>query len=279
MVINHNLSASRVHRHLGIRDREMEISFGKLSSGLRIQRSADDPTGLAVSEKMRAQIRGLHQAERNIQDGISFLQTVEGYMENTGNLLHRMRELAVQAANDTYEVEDRQSAQTEINLLIDEIDRIASQAQFNGHLLLDGTWGESGMGVQVGANIDQREIVNIASLDSEGLGLAAKDDSTSGTELMTSEDAAMLINRLDGALNLVNTERSSVCAYHNRFTLAKDSVALSAENLQASESRIRDLDMAAEAVSLMKKNILSQAGIAMLAQANNNSQAVLRLIS
>lgn len=285
MIINHNMSAMYANRQLGAKGAEIGKNIEKLSSGMRINRAGDDASGLAVSEKLRSQIRGLNQAEKNIQNGVSFIQTTEGYLQGTQDILHRMRELAVQSANGIYTEEDRMQIQVEVSQLIDEINRIASHAQFNGMNMLTGRFANqdsaSVMQFQVGSNMDQSERVFIGTMTAQALinPQAAEGENQSDLIKITStESANRAIGDLDAALRTVSKQRADLGAYQNRFEMASKSVAIAAENLQAAESRIRDADMASEMVEYVKNQILTQSNTAMLAQANTKSQAVLQLL-
>ncbi len=340
MIINHNLSAMNAHRQFKINTANTQKNIEKLSSGLRINRAGDDAAGLAVSEKMRSQIRGLNQASRNAQDGISFIQTAEGWLNETHELLQRMRELAVQSANGTYTYEDRVQIQTEIKQLVDEVDRIASQAEFNTLKLLRGgfrreptddayskgvsatrAWdyeaqkkqanppvrpisgeiadeyahvptvraeetGEPKGGVyfHIGSNMDQREIVHIEDMSAYSLGLAkgAYNLDAEKRELqldyLTQDGANGAIAQLDSAIYIVSRQRADLGAYQNRLEHAIKGIDNAAENLQASESYVRDVDMAKEMVDFVKNQILSQSAASMLAQANMRPQVVLRVL-
>ena len=285
MVINHNLSAMYANRQLGVRNEEIQTNIEKLSSGLRINRGGDDASGLAVSEKLRGQIRGLNQAERNIQNGVSFIQTSEGYLQENQDILHRIRELAVQSANGVYTPEDRMQIQVEVSQLVDEINRIASHAQFNGMNILTGRFardaeeaGANIMQFQVGANMDQSERVYIGTMTAEALGLQGAQGETGMISISTVETANQAIGSLDAALKTVSKQRADLGAYQNRFEMASKGVAIAAENLQAAESRIRDVDMASEMVDYVKNQILMQSNTAMLAQANTKTQSVLQLL-
>lgn len=285
MVINHNLSAMYANRELGLRNSEIQTNIEKLSSGLRINRAGDDASGLAVSEKLRGQIRGLNQAERNIQNGVSFIQTSEGYLQENQDILHRIRELAVQSANGVYSPEDRMQIQVEVSQLVDEINRIASHAQFNGMNILTGRFardaqdtGTNMMQFQVGANMDQSERVYIGTMTAEALGLQGAQGDTGMISISTVESANQAIGSLDAALKTVSKQRADLGAYQNRFEMASKGVAIAAENLQAAESRIRDVNMASEMVEYVKNQILLQANTAMLAQANTKTQSVLQLL-
>jgi flagellin len=257
----------------------------KLSSGMKINRAGDDASGLAVSEKMRAQIRGLNQASTNAKNGISFIQTTEGYLQETTDIVQRIRELAVQSSNGIYSAEDRMQIQVEVSSLIAEVDRIASTAQFNGMNMLTGRFarptGEnvvtSSMWFHIGANMDQRTQVYIGTMSAAALGLRNVGDESIMT-LETPDEANRAIGTLDEALKKINKQRADLGAYQNRLEKTVTGLDIGAENLQASESRIRDTDMAAEMVEFTKDQVLSQAGTAMLAQANQSSQNVLSLL-
>jgi flagellin len=281
MIINHNMSAQYASRQLGVQGAELSKNIEKLSSGMRINKAGDDASGLAVSEKLRGQIRGLNQAERNIQNGVSFIQTAEGYLQETQDILHRLRELSVQSANGVYTQEDRAQIQVEVSQLIDEVNRIASHAQFNGMDLLKGDFARGGevdgVNFQVGANIDQSEKVYIGSMTAEALGISKVQGSDSDLNISSPEEANKSIGFLDTALKVVSQQRADLGAYQNRFEMAAKGVAIAAENLQAAESGIRDADMASEMVDYVKNQILTQAGSAMLAQANAKTQSVMAL--
>ena len=285
MVINHNMSAMFAQRSTGLTEVNQQKSMEKLSSGMKINRAGDDASGLAVSEKMRAQIRGLNQASENAQNGISFIQTTEGYLQETEDIVQRIRELAVQSSNGIYTEEDRLMIQVEVSSLVAEVDRIASAAQFNGLNMLTGRYarptGENNvtgsMWLHIGANMDQRTQVYIGTMTSSALGIR-----NVGTEeiltLETPDDANRAIGTLDEAIKRINKQRADLGAYQNRLEKTVEGLNVAAENTQASESRIRDTDMAAEMVEFTKNNVLQQAGTAMLAQANQSSQNVLSLL-
>jgi flagellin len=289
MIINHNMSAIFAHRQQKLNSWAIDKDMEKLSSGLRINRAGDDASGLAVSEKMRSQIRGLRRAEKNAQDGISFIQTTEGYLQETQDMIQRLRELAVQASNGIYSDEDRMQIQVEVSALIDEVNRIASHAQFNGMNLLTGRFarfsGENvvtaSMWLHIGANMDQRERLYIGTMTAQGLGLQNPNGpphTATFISLSSPDRANMAIGMLDQALKLVNKQRADLGAYQNRLEYAMRGLAVGAENLQASESRIRDVDMAEQMVEFVKNQILIQSSTAMLAQANTKPQTVLQLL-
>jgi len=281
MIINNNMSSLYANRVLGISNDSIMKSMEKLSSGERINRAGDDASGLAVSEKMRSQIRGLNQASRNIQNGISFIQTTEGYLQETTDILQRIRELAVQSANGIYSDEDRMQIQVEVSQLVAEVDRIASQAQFNGMNMLTGRFALEGDGMmqfQIGANVDQNTRVFIGTMTAQSLGLKGVQGSDEQISISSPDQANLVLATVDSALTTVNKQRADLGAYQNRFEIAAKGINVAAENTQASESRIRDTDMASQMVEFTRDQILTQAGTAMLAQANAQSQNVLALL-
>lgn len=285
MIINHNMSALNAQRNLGISTGRLNGNMSKLSSGMRINKAGDDASGLAVSEKMRSQIRGLNQASDNAANGVSFIQATEGNLQETTDIIQRIRELAVQASNGIYSSEDRMQIQVEVSQLVDEVDRIASHAQFNGMNMLTGRFardtGENtvtgSMWFHIGANMDQRERVFIQTMTASSLGLKQV-GSGNIMSISTADQANRNIGVLDGALRMVNKQRADLGAYQNRLEMAIKGIDVGAENLQAAESRIRDTDMAAEMVDFTKNQILAQAGNAMLAQANQQGQMVMQLL-
>jgi len=289
MIINHNLSAIYAHRMLKFNYWEVDKDIERLSSGQRINRAGDDASGLAVSEKMRTQIRGLRQAERNVEDGMSFIQTVEGYLDETQSLLQRIRELAIQSSNGIYTDEDRMQIQVEVSELIDEIDRIASQGQFNTMIVLTGRFADPRIGglptasmwFHVGANMDQREQVYIGTMNSQGLGLKSpigNPETATFISISTPGKANIVIGLIDKALMRVSKQRADLGAYYNRLEYTAKGLMVAYENIQAAESRIRDADMAESMVKFVRDQILIQSGTAMLAQANMKPQAVLKLL-
>lgn len=273
MIIQHNMTAANTSRQLGITTGNLQKSSEKLSSGYRINRAGDDAAGLSISEKMRGQIRGLEQASTNAQDGISLIQTAEGALNEVHAIIQRQRELVVQAANDTNVSTDRAAIQQELNQLNSEIDRIASQTEFNTMKLLDGTFESDALNFQVGANSNQNISVTIASMSTEGLEIDAWDIQTASYDDITAK-----IDTMDGALNKVSEQRSALGAVQNRLEHTIANADNTAENLQAAESRIRDVDMADEMVGYSKDSILQQAAQSMLAQANQSTQGVLSLL-
>ncbi len=281
MIINHNMSAINANRALKFKHWDVNRSMEQLSSGVRINRAGDDASGLAVSEKMRSQIQGLRQAERNTEDGMSLVQTAEGYLNQTAAILQRIRVLAVQSSNGIYTQLDRQLIQVEVSALIDEVDRIASQAEFNKFKLLLGDFARmnarASMWFHMGANMHQRERIYIQTMTSMGLGLKERTGRFLAN-LSTAELANRSIGIIDDALHKISKQRADLGAYYNRLEHAARGLMNAFENLQASESRIRDADMAETLVDLTKDQILVQSGTAMLAQANMKTRTILTLL-
>ncbi|GAB4264428.1 flagellin N-terminal helical domain-containing protein [Thermincola ferriacetica] len=275
MRINNNISALFAQNKLANTNNALAKSLEKLSSGLRINRAGDDAAGLAISEKMRGQIGGLNQAVRNAQDAISLIQTAEGALNETHSILQRMRELAVQAANDTNTSGDRKKIKDELSELVNELNRIASQTEFNTKKLLTGSFVGK---FQIGANTGQNVQLSITTMNASALGVAASTFASIDNASVGQSVADNLIGKIDQAISDVSDERSKLGAYQNRLEHTISNLQTSAENLQAAESRIRDVDMAAEMVKFTKNQILVQAGTAMLAQANMAPQNVLKLL-
>ena len=278
MRINTNISALNAWKNLAITDGLMAKSLEKLSSGYRINRAADDAAGLAISEKMKAQTRGLRQAVRNAQDGISLIQTAEGALNEVHAILQRMRELVVQAGNGIYESDDLQMIQNEINQLIEEIDGISDRTEFNAKTLLDGNLD---INLQIGANAGQVMEISIAKMDSQSLGVQGVNivpptDGTGDTDGTVDIDAQ--IKTIDDAIKSVSQERSKLGAYQNRLEHTINNLNTAAENLEAAGSRIRDVDMALEMANFTRHQILQAAGTAILAQANLTPQSILKLL-
>lgn len=280
MVINFNQSAAFASRMEGINTANVLKTSKELSSGMRINSAADDASGLAVSEKMRSQIRGLNQASRNVMNGVSMLQTAEGYMQSTTDILQRIRELAVQSANGIYSDEDRAMLQTEVEQLVSEVDRISQTAEFNGMTLLSGRFAEDGIRLQVGANVDQNFTVKLGDMSASALGLkgAGQDGTEQAISLANPESANMALATVDEALKTVNKSRADIGASMNRMEMTQKGIDIASENLAASESRIRDADMAKTITSHVKNQILQSASVSLLSQANTNSQNVLALL-
>ena len=280
MVINFNQAAAFSSRMEGINTANVLKTSKELSSGMRINSAADDASGLAVSEKMRSQIRGLNQASRNVMNGVSMLQTAEGYMQSTTDILQRIRELAVQSANGIYSDEDRAMLQTEVEQLVSEVDRISQTAEFNGMTLLSGRFAEDGIKLQVGANTDQNFTVKLGNMSATALGLkgAGQDGTEQSISLSDPESANMALATVDEALKTVNKNRADIGASMNRMEMAQKGINIASENIAASESRIRNADMAKTITEHVKNQILQQSSVSLLSQANTNSQNVLALL-
>ena len=281
MVINHNMASLFAQRQEGLNAINLQNSMAKLSSGERINKAGDDASGLSISEKMRSQIRGLNQASRNIGDAVSFVQVAEGYLQETTDVLQRIRELAVQSANGVYSDEDRMQIAVEVSQLVAEVDRIASSAQFNGMGLLTGRFSKDSeyvMQFQVGANVGQNIRAYIGTMTATSLGLKGMQGTDEQISIATPDEANMTIATLDEALKNVNKQRADLGAYQNRMEMAQKGINVAAENTQAAESRIRDTEMASAIVEYSKQQILSQASVAMLAQANSQASNVLALL-
>ena len=279
MVINTNVAALYANRQLSFNETDSLKTMETLASGKRINKAGDDASGLAVSEKMISQYRGLQQATRNAQSGISFIQTTEGYLEETQSIMQRVRELAIQAANGIYSDSDRALIQVEISQLVSEVDRIASHAEFNQMNLLTGRFSAGGpvaMNFQVGANMDQRINVSIGTMTSAALNLS--DGQNASISISTTDAANMSIGRIDEGLQRLSTQRADLGAYQNRLEHLVRGLEIASENTIASESIIRDTDMASAMVNFSRDQILQQSAVAMLATANTRNQAVLRLL-
>lgn len=279
MIINHNLSAIFAQRQLKFNNWNVDKDMEKLASGTRINRAGDDASGLAVSEKMRSQIRGLRQAERNAEDGISFIQTTEGYLQESQDILQRIRELAIQASNGIYTVEDRAQIQVEVGQLVDEMGRVARDGEFNKMRMLTGAFSDTNAGAaatssmwfHIGANQDQRIRAFIGDMSPKGL-------KVDGLSISTPEASNTTLGRVDMALQTLSKQRADLGAYQNRLEFTAKGLMTAYENMQASESRIRDTDMAEMMVDFTKNQILQQSGTAMLAQANLKPQSILALL-
>lgn len=280
MIINHNMSAINAHRVLKFNQWDVDKSMEKLSSGMRINKSGDDASGMAVSEKMRTQIKGLRQAERNTEDGMSMIQTTEGYMDQISNVIQRIRVLSVQSANGIYSDMDRLLMQIEVSQLVDEVDRVASQAEFNRMKLLQGDFARdsrtASMWFHMGANQHQRERVFIGTMTATALQFKKIDGSI--ISVSTAGLSNETIGVMDAALDKISKQRADLGAYYSRLEFAAKGLFSAYENIQASESRIRDADMAEEMVGFTRTQILVQSGTAMLAQANLKPQSVLQLL-
>ena len=271
MIINNNIAALNAYRNTNDVNTRVDKTMEKLSSGLRINKAGDDAAGLAISEKMRGQVKGLDMATKNAQNGISMIQTSEGALNESHSIIQRMRELAVQAANDTNTDEDRQKLQLEGTQLVEELDRIASTTEFNTRTLMDGEYKGDGLKFHIGANKDQNVELKFSDMKAKALGIE-------DFNIEDGKKANEAIEKVNGALETVSSERAKLGATQNRLEHTINNLRVSSENLQAAESRIRDADMANEMVKFSKDRIISQSGTAMLAQANTAPQSVLQLL-
>ena len=281
MIINHNLSAMFASRFEGMNTKALQSSAEKLSSGQQINSAKDGAAELAISETMRSQIRGLNRASKNIGDGISFIQVAEGYLQETTDILQRIRELAVQAANGIWDDSARMQIAVEVSQLVAEVDRIASSAQFNGMRLLTGKFAKESeyvMQFQIGANVDQNIRAYIGTMTSQALGLTGLQGTDERISISSPDEASATIATLDNALQAVNKQRADLGAYQSRMEIAQKGINIAAENTQSAESRIRDTDMAEAVVEHTKNQILSSAVTAMISQANSQSRNVLALL-
>ena len=295
MKISNNVQALKAYRNLTANQLSIKTTMDKLSSGQKINRAADDAAGLALSEKMRNRLQALDKAEQNVLDGISMVQTLEGGMTETHSLLQRMRELSVQASNGTLAPEDRSSLQSEIDQLTNEVTRIAKTTQFNGKDILTGDFSEGKNAIFIQSNAGANEGISITVEDMRALSLgisttvrpsptSAQLSDTSGSieyslSVMTRESADSAISLYTKAIDSVSNQRAKLGAIQNRFEATNSVLGISRENLTASESRIRDTDMAQEMMEYAKYNILNQSGMAMIAQANALPQGVLQLLN
>ena len=276
MIVQHNMTSLNANRQLGITNKKLATSTEKLSSGYRVNRAADDAAGLSISEKMRGQIRGLNRASLNAQDGQSLIQTAEGALSEIHDVIQRMRELTVQAANDTNVSGDRKAISLELQALSSEIDRIASQTEFNTMKLLNGKFTDKAF--QVGANTSQMIVFSISAMTTSALGIKVVDIAGKVSNAAHGADITNLISIVNRALSTVSLQRSKLGALQNRLDHTIANADNMAENVQASESKIRDVDMAKEMVVYSAQSILQQAGQSMLAQANQATQGVLSLL-
>ena len=275
MVVQHNLTAMNSNRMLGLTTKTQSKSTEKLSSGYKVNRAADDAAGLAISEKMRRQIRGLTQASLNAQDGISAVQTAEGALNEVHDMLQRMNELAVKSANGTNQSEDQSYIQSEVDALIAEIDRVATTTTFNERNLLDGSWS-GGIALQVGAEGVSTNTITVSINAMNAAGISVADLSTDGVASQSAAQASISV--IKAAMTAISKQRSDLGAIQNRLEHTINNLDNVVENTTSAESQIRDTDMASEMVKYSNNNILAQAGQAMLAQANQSNQGVLSLL-
>jgi flagellin len=276
MIVNHNMSSIAANRVLKFKTWDLGKSIAKLASGERITKASDDASGLAVSEKMRTQVYGLRQAERNTEDGISFIQTADGYLDQVANVLQRIRVLSVQSANGIYGADDRTLLQVEVSQLFDEVNRVSSQAEFNRFKVLLGDFARDSktgsMWFHMGPNMNQRERAYVQTMTATALGIQ-------GISLTSAASANAAIGLVDTALTKLMKQRADLGAYSNRLEIAAKGLMSAYENVQAAESRIRDADMAEEMVTFTRDKILQAAAVSMLVQANMSGQGVLRLLN
>lgn len=277
VIINHNHSAMFANRNVGLNVAESQGINEKLATGLSINRAGDNAAGLAISEKMRSQIRGLNQASKNTMDGVSFVQVAEGHLQSTTDILHRIRELAVQSANGIYTDEDRAMIAVEVSQLVAEVDRIASQATFNGLNILTGRFATESMNLHVGANMDERVSVNIGDMSATAIGLRGQDGTM--INLSTADSANAAIGVVDGALTQVLKQRSDLGGFQSRLEMAVKGTNIAAENMQAAESQIRDADYASLMVDSVRNQVLTQASVSTLAHSNNRSGMIMQLLN
>jgi flagellin len=279
MRINHNMSAIFANRQMQLVSNRLDKSIEKLASGEVINRAGDDVSGLAVSEKMRTQINGLAQAEKNAQNGLSLIQVAEGSFQQINNIMQRIRVLSIQSSNGIYSNMDRGQIQVEVSQLIDEVDRISTSAQFNRMKLLTGTYARNSkvgsMFFHIGANQNQRVRVFISTISSKALNLITEQDNK--RSISTAGQANAMIGYVDSALDRLNRQRADLGAYYNRLENTTNSLATTYENMMAADSRIRDVDMAAQMVEYTKDQILVQSGVAMLVQANFKPKLIMKL--
>jgi flagellin len=271
--VYNNVDAMNAHRLLSNTKAQLSKSMERLSSGLRINRAADDAAGLAVSEGMRSQIRGMNVASRNAQDGVSMVQVADGALSNVGDMLQRVRDLAVQASNGTLTDQQRGNLDTEVQQVLTEIGKTGTDTEFNGLKILAGSvaTAASAVTLQVGANANQNIAFVIATVSASDLGI-------SGIAVSTAASASAAIASLDAAINTVTTNRANLGAIQNRLESTISRLGMTSENVQAAESRIRDADMASEMIDFTKNQILQQSGTAMLAQANQAPSSILSLL-
>lgn len=276
MIINNNMAAKNAYRNLSDTSAKVNSSIEKLSSGVQVNRAGDDAAGLAISEKMRAQVNGLDTAKKNAQNSISLIQTAEGALFETHSILQRMRELSVQSANDTNTISDREKMQLEMDQLRQELDRIAKATEFNTKALLNGEYSRDALSFHIGANAGQNMQTTLGKMDAKTLGVAGSGDKAISIE--KPKDANEAIKALDEAIEKVSEERAKYGAIQNRMEHSINNLGIASENLQAAESRIRDTDVAKEMMEFSKNKIISESGVSMLAQANTIPQEVMKLI-
>ena len=280
MIINFNQSAAFASRIANINDMNVQNTMNALASGKRINSAKDDASGLAVSTKMKSMTKGLNQASRNIADGSSMLNVASGYLQETTDILQRIRELAVQSSNGIYSDEQRSMIQIEVSQLVSEIDRIASSATFNGLQLFTGRFaaGNEAITLHIGSQTDQQISFNLEAATAEAFGLKNVQGSGESLSISSPDEANIAIATVDEALLRVSKQQALIGANQNRMEVAKKGIDIAAENMAAANSRIEDADMAEKIVELSKNQILSQSSLAMMAQSNSKNQNVLALL-
>lgn len=279
MIINHNISALRANNVLKTTNHELDKTTEKLSTGMRINRAGDDALGFAVSERMRTQIRGLAQAERNVMDGVSFIQVTEGNLEQVNNILQRLRELSIQTSNGIYSDDDRKLVQLEVDQLIDEVDRLGKSAEFNKIRPLSGAYSKDSKNpIQLHVGPNQNEKLEIF-VDAMNAGALQLENNGKKQTLSTPASSNAMIGILDNAIQRVNKQRSDLGAYYNRLEITAEGLQANYVNMVSAESRVRDADMAEHIVDYTKNQILTKSGVAMLAQANMRPEQVVKLLS
>jgi flagellin len=280
MIINFNQSAAFASRIANVNDTNVQNTMNALSSGKRINAAKDDASGLAVSTKMKSMIRGLNQASRNIADGSSMLNVASGYLQETTDILQRIRELAVQSSNGIYSDEQRSMVQIEVSQLVSEIDRIASSATFNGLQLFTGKFAtdKEAITLHIGSQADQQISFNLEAATAESFGLKNVQGTGESLSISNPDEANAAIATVDEALLRVSRQQALIGANQNRMEVAKQGIDIASENMSAANSRIEDADMAEKFVEFSKNQILSQSSLAMIAQANSQSQNVLALL-
>lgn len=279
MIINHNISALRANNVLKTVNHELDKTTEKLSTGMRINRAGDDALGFAVSERMRTQIRGLAQAERNVMDGVSFIQVTEGNLEQVNNILQRLRELSIQTSNGIYSDDDRKLVQLEVDQLIEEVDRLGKTAEFNKIRPLSGAYSKDSKNpIQLHVGPNQNEKLEIF-VDAMNAGALQLENNGKKQTLSTPASSNAMIGILDNAIQKVNKQRSDLGAYYNRLEITAEGLQANYINMVSAESRVRDADMAEHIVDYTKNQILTKSGVAMLAQANMRPEQVVKLLS
>ena len=281
MIINHNISSLNAYKNISMNDSKMSKSIEKLSSGMRINKAGDDAAGLAISEKMRSQIKGMDMAKRNSQDVVSLLQTAEGALESISNMLTRLKELSVQAGNGVYNNQDLSNIQLEVTAIIEQIDIVATTTAFNGLTVLDGSYATNGLKFQIGITPSESITVAVPDMKSDAIGVVAGAVTVTSIADVDITDPALLeenLGAIDAAIQDITSTRAIFGAVQNRAEYTMANLQNGAENMQAAESRIRDVDIASEMAEYSKLNVLVQSGMSILAQSNQKTNHVLKLL-